>query len=107
MYAKLENGVLKCPPKKVRYNGRTVFNPTDEMLVELGYYPVVYTDMPQEMQDTYFVSHWEQIGSEIVQKWEEEKIPIVEETEEIPTQEERIEALEQALLELAEVLTNG
>ena len=47
MYAKLQNGMLRSAPKTVTWNGCTVNNPSAEKLMELGYKPVVYTDMPE------------------------------------------------------------
>lgn len=105
MYAKLINGALRRAPKKITYHNRTVFNPTDEMLSELGYYPVTYTDMPMDAEENkYYTSYWEQRECDIVQRWRLEDIPQVPE---VPTEGERLDVLEQAMLELAEVMTNG
>lgn len=105
MYAKLINGALRRAPKKITYHNRTVFNPTDEMLSELGYYPVTYTDMPMDAEENkYYTSYWEQRECDIVQCWRLEDIPQVPE---VPTEGERLDVLEQAMLELAEVMTNG
>lgn len=105
MYAKLINGALRRAPKKITYHNRTVFNPTDEMLSELGYHPVTYTDMPMDAEENkYYTSYWEQRECDIVQRWRLEDIPQVPE---VPTEGERLDVLEQATLELAEVMTNG
>ena len=70
MYAKLINGTLRSAPKKVDYNGKTIFNPTEEILLDMGYLPVTYTDMPSDAPDgQHYESHWEQTDAEIVQVW--------------------------------------
>jgi hypothetical protein len=48
MYAKLENGYLRSAPKTIVLNGRTINNPYDSELEQLGYKQVVYTDMPAD-----------------------------------------------------------
>ena len=94
MYAKLVNGTLRSAPKKVDYNGKTIFNPTEEILLELGYMPVTYTDMPTDVPSgQHYEPHWEQTNTEIVQVWtlaDDLNIPEPE-----PTPEERIAVLEE------------
>ena len=70
MYAKLMSGTLRSATKKVDYNGKTIFNPTEEILLELGYLPVTYTDMPTDAPDgQHYESSWSQTDVEIVQVW--------------------------------------
>lgn len=70
MYAKLVNGTLRSAPKKVDYNGKTIFNPIDDVLLGMGYFPVTYTDMPTDASNgQHYESHWEQTDTEIVQVW--------------------------------------
>ena len=70
MYAKLISGALRSAPKKVDYNGKTIFNPTDDVLLGMGYFPVTYTDMPSDAPTgQHYESHWEQTDAEIVQVW--------------------------------------
>lgn len=70
MYAKLINGTLRSAPKKVDYNGKTIFNPPEDVLLELGYMPVTYTDMPTDAPSSqHYESHWQQTDAEIVQVW--------------------------------------
>ena len=45
MYAKLQNGFLRSAPKTITLDGHTINNPLPEELEQLGYKPVVYTDM--------------------------------------------------------------
>lgn len=70
MYAKLISGTLRSAPKKVDYNGKTIFNPPKEVLLDMGYLPVAYTDMPTDASNgQHYESHWEQTDTEIVQVW--------------------------------------
>ena len=70
MYAKLISGALRSAPKKVDYNGKTIFNPTEEILLDMGYLPVTYTDMPTDAPDgQHYESSWSQTDAEIVQVW--------------------------------------
>ena len=87
MYAKLENGVLYRSPKKITEGNMVIFNPTVDMLITLGYLPVVMTDPPEE---GYAEAHWEEQNGEIVQVWE-----IID--DEGISSEEMAEALEELL----------
>lgn len=70
MYAKLQNGLLRSAPKTVTWNGCTVNNPSADKLVELGYKPVRYTDMPVEVvEGKHYESGWTEEENEIVQTW--------------------------------------
>lgn len=70
MYAKLNNNRIVRLPNKVTYNGKTVFNPPEDILTALGYYPVVYTDMPTDTPDgQHYESGWYQGETEILQIW--------------------------------------
>lgn len=70
LYAKLVNGTLRSAPKKVDYNGKTIFNPTEEILLDMGYFPVTYTDMPTDASNgQHYESRWEQTDTETVQVW--------------------------------------
>lgn len=70
MYAKLVNDTLRSAPKKVDYNGKTIFNPPEEILLDMGYLPVTYTDMPSDAPEgQHYESSWSQGENEIVQVW--------------------------------------
>lgn len=70
MYAKLISGTLRSAPKKVTYNGKTIFNPPEEVLLDMGYLPVAYTDMPADAPEgQHYESSWSQTDTEIVQAW--------------------------------------
>lgn len=70
MYAKLISGTLRSAPKKVTYNGKTIFNPPEEILLDMGYLPVAYTDMPTDAPEgQHYESSWSKTDTEIVQVW--------------------------------------
>lgn len=49
---------------------KTIFNPTEEILLDMGYLPVTYTDMPTDAPDgQHYESSWSQTDTEIVQAW--------------------------------------
>ena len=99
MYAKLQNGMLRSAPKTVTWNGCTVNNPSADKLVELGYKPVAYTDMPENMTEgKHYESSWTETEAEIIQTWNLVDDPVYPEPE--PTAEERISNLETTTGEL-------
>lgn len=70
MYAKLINSTLRRAPNTVSYNGYTVFNPPENILLEMGYFPVTYTNPPADAPEgQHYESHWEQGETEILQVW--------------------------------------
>nr|DAH09570.1 MAG TPA: hypothetical protein [Caudoviricetes sp.] len=70
MYAKLQKGMLISAPRTVKWHGCMVNNPSAEKLMELGYKPVVYTDMPTEVvEGKHYESGWTEEETEIVQTW--------------------------------------
>lgn len=94
MYAKLQNGMLRSAPKTVTWNGCTVNNPSAEKLMELGYKPVVYTDMPENTTEgKHYESSWTETEAEIIQTWNFVDDPVYPEPE--PTPEERLDKVEQ------------
>ena len=82
MYAKLQNGMLRSAPKTVTWNGCTVNNPSADKLVELGYKPVVYTDMPENtVEGKHYESSLTETESEIIQTWNLVEDPVYSEPE--------------------------
>lgn len=70
MYAKLQNGCIRSAPKTITLDGKTINNPLPEELEQLGYKPVLYTDMPTEVTDgKHWESSWEEEETEIKQVW--------------------------------------
>lgn len=99
MHAKLQNGFLRSAPKIITLDGRTINNPYPEELEELGYKPVLYTDMPTGVTDgKHWESEWEEGETEIRQVWKLVEDPVYPTPE--PTPEERISSLETATDEL-------
>ena len=70
MYAKLVNGCIRSAPKTITLDGKTINNPLPEELEQLGYKPVVYTDMPTEVTEgKHLESEWVDGETEITQGW--------------------------------------
>lgn len=70
MYAKLQNGFLRSAPKTIVLDGKTINNPLPEELEQIGYKPVVYTDMPTEVvEDKHWESGWTEEENAIRQVW--------------------------------------
>lgn len=90
-YAKLDNGVLHLAPKKINDGTKTTYNPPAEMLIELGYKELIYTDAPETDETHYAVPSWEESENAITQVWSTVEIP-----DEV-TGDEVISALEEIL----------
>lgn len=74
-YAKLINDYPSYAPRKLHIGDKVVFNPTDQMLADAGYLPVIETDPPEAPEGHHYVSGWEQQGDQIVQIWTLEELP--------------------------------
>ena len=99
MYAKLQNGYLRSAPKTITLDSKTINNPLPEELEQLGYKPVVYTDMPTEVTEgKHWESEWVEGETEITQVGKLVDDPIYPTPE--PTPEERISNLETTTDEL-------
>lgn len=93
MYAKLQKGMLISAPRTVKWHGCMVNNPSAEKLMELGYKPVVYTDMPTDVETgKHYESSWTETEAEITQMWNLADDPVYPEPE--PTPEERLDKVE-------------
>ena len=75
IYAKLINGSISYAPSRLRLETVTVYNPTPEMLIAVGYKPVRYTDPPEVQHGYVAVPGWEETETEIVQMWTVEEEP--------------------------------
>lgn len=99
MYAKLQNGFLRSAPKTITLDGCTINNPYPEELEQLGYKPVVYTDMPDNTEEgKHWESGWTEEENAIRQVWTLVDDPVYPEPELTP--EERISSLETTTDEL-------
>lgn len=81
MYAKLQNGFLRSAPKMITLDGKTINNPYPEELEQLGYKPVLYTDMPEATEGKHWESEWEEEETEIKQVWKLADDPVYPEPE--------------------------
>lgn len=70
MYAKLQNNILQIAPKHVQWAGHTVINPSEDILLALGYLPVQSTDPPAVYYGYYAAPRWTQTETAIVQDWD-------------------------------------
>ena len=95
MYAKLNNRGIIYAPKSVIVGDKRIINPSEDTLLSLGWLPVVMTEKPETEEGFAAVSHFEEQDGRIVRVWTVEQEP-----EREPTSEERIAALESAMLEM-------
>lgn len=71
MLAKLVNGALSYAPKKIVIDGKTIFNPGEELLKEQGYKDVETSEAPAvSTQTQQAVPSWTEQDDKIVQTWE-------------------------------------
>lgn len=69
--AKLINGALSYAPKKIIIDGKTIFNPGEELLKEQGYKDVETSEAPTvSTQTQQVVPSWTEQENKIVQSWE-------------------------------------
>lgn len=64
--AKLVNGAISYAPKKIIIDGKTIFNPGEELLIELGYKSIEYNE---NIYNSYYVEKWIEEDNKIVQTW--------------------------------------
>ena len=83
---KLENGKLIASGKVVYYDGKATSNPTDSLLLELGYKPLIESEAPELPEGKMLVSHYEETAEAITLVYEIVDIP-TEETEEVVNEE--------------------
>ena len=74
MRAKIIDGALVYAPRKINrtIDGQdyTTYNPTDEMLAEQGWLPVVETDPPEAPEGYHYEPTYTEESGEIVPGWE-------------------------------------
>lgn len=70
MLAKLIDGAISYAPRKIIVDGKTIFNPEEELLKEQGYKEMQTTDMPDDApENKLYVSSWTDAGDTIQQVW--------------------------------------
>lgn len=72
-YAKLIDDNIYYAPRKVNYEDKIIYNPTDDIILELGYKEVEYTDQPIVEEGYIAVEGWEELEDKIKQIWTIEK----------------------------------
>lgn len=104
-YGKITEGALHIMPWNAVHvlDGETISTTDPEKLLRLGYKRITYTHPPEPVDGYSIQSEWVERNDEIVQNWRLVEEPI----DNKPSIEERIEALEAAMLETLEVLLNG
>lgn len=76
MYRKLVHGALIAPETKVYLpDGRTVTNPTPEILKTIGFKEVFETARPPEEDGFYFQSSYQEFGDKIIRVWTKVQMP--------------------------------
>lgn len=72
MYAKLMNGQLMTAPAMLRTKTGDIYNPTEDVLMEAGYKPVVEAPYPVEDEENpvVYIAVYEEQKTEIIQSWE-------------------------------------
>lgn len=96
-YGRLVNGSIRYAPNTVQWEDEhgemhTVNAPKSEKLLQLGYFPVTYTDPPADAPDgQHYESAWEQTETEILQTWHLVDDPVYPEPE--LTAEEALEII--------------
>ena len=71
MLGKFVNGALSYAPRKIIIDGKTIFNPGEELLKEQGYKDVETTETPAlSTQTQQAVPSWTEQENKIVQFWE-------------------------------------
>ena len=98
-YGKMIDGVLEIAPKVAVFeDGTQQIPPSKSWLENAGYKPLEYTAMPDPKENYSYSFAWEEKDGKIVQVWSEEYI------EPQYTEEDRLTAIESALLDIMEML---
>lgn len=70
LLGKLIDGALSYAPKKIVIDGKTIFNPGEDVLRGQGYKEMQTTDMPDDATEgKVYVSGWMDAGDAIQQTW--------------------------------------
>ena len=95
MYGLLINGIPLPAPNPLHINGAVVYNPPDSIYAKAGYLPIMET--PTTDDGGWYTDAWVEQDGKIVQVWTQtdppEPVPPA-----VPTTEERLAALEAAML---------
>lgn len=109
MFGRIENGVLIPAPRAINadriIDGRSctvrIYNPKADDYKNAGYLEVIEAPCPED-EEKYFEKHYAEKDGKIVSEWVECDAPVKP-----ITLEERVSDCENALVELAEIITEG
>ena len=93
MYGKLIDGNIQLAPNPIFIDKMTIANPSENVLLEQEYLPILHSESPQE-EGYYFTPYYEVEDNVIVQKWQAHKKEVA------ITTEQRLEAVESAVQDL-------
>lgn len=98
MYAKLEDGVIRYALKTIKWHNCYVSNPSKDKLLELGYLPVVYSEIPDDAPEgKHYEYQWTQTELSITQNWILVQDPDTDDSEQDFTLEDLAQAVERGL----------
>ena len=96
-YGTLINGNLIPAPNPLHTDGRVIYNPPDSTYSAMGYLLIVDTPYPDD--DGYYTASWAEQDGQIVKVWTPTDPPEPDPVQpSVPTTEDRIAALESAML---------
>lgn len=96
-YGTLINGTPVPAPNPLHTDGKVIYNPPDSAYAAMGYLPIVDTPYPEE--DGYYTASWAEQSGQIVKVWTQTDPPEPDPVQPaVPTTEDRIAALESAML---------
>ena len=98
MYGKLIDNKLETAPNPLKADGKTIANPSEEMLLKQGYMPVLFTEQPCR-EGYYYIACYKVENNQIIQCWNECKV------EENQTLESRLDNVEKQTTENTEQIT--
>lgn len=104
-YGKLVDGELRIMPWNTVHTvgGVKAVLGAPAALLSLGYKQIIFTQPPEAQEGFAAVSRWTENDTSLVQVWDMTAIPV----DTTPTAEERLEALEAAMLELLGGVLDG
>lgn len=109
MYGKLIDNRLQIAPNPLITNDKVIANPTNEMLVQEGYLPVIIKDQPAFTDGYYYKPIYTENEGKIYQDWEKHKLEeendeIAQIKKQVNENTEQITATQEALCELYETV---
>ena len=109
MYGKLIDNRLQIAPNPIIMDDKTIANPSNDILVQLGYLPVITKAEPDFVDGYYYKPIYTENDSKIHQGWEKHKLEEEIENEELTKIKEQVDenteqitATQEALCELYE-----